>query len=339
MNVLFLQQKPCNRNSKIAQGLKECGHSVSLGYFYPDPSIKNRLWDGIYDHKALLSSTPRTQILKLAQGCEICHVHNEPDTWTRIAIEMLADKMPIIHDTHDLISLRGSLAGRQSDERYAHTNADGLVFVSNYQLQQSRRLYGDEKPAMVLWSAINAADVPTERLPKLSEQDGAIHIVYQGGCNTRIYRDHRELFAGIVKAGFHLHIHSAFAGAEYRKLAERYDNMHFYPPMHRRELFPLLTRYDIGLIPLNIDESTRECGQACMPNKLFEYIAAGLPILARNLTALREFITERRCGFLYDSIADIVAIPRDDIMSARTTDLITMEDNIPALVAFYRGLL
>lgn len=339
MKILFLQHKPCNRNFKIAQGLKEAGHSISLGYFNADHSIKNRLWEGIFDVKVQLAVDPRNQIAELAQGCEVCHVHNEPDKLTRFAIETIGRDMPVFHDTHDLISIRGGFGGNPIDERYAHTHADGLIFVSGYQLQQSRKLYSNGVPAMILWSAINAADVPTERLPKLSNKDGEVHIVYQGACNVRAYRDHRELFAQIAQAGFQLHIHSAFSGDEYRQLAERYDNMHFYPPMYRRELFPLLTQYDIGLIPLNIDESTWECGQACMPNKLFEYIAAGLPILARNLTALNEFITERRCGFLYDGVEDIRAIRKDDILNMKTTNLITMEDRIPALVAFYRGLI
>lgn len=37
-----------------------------------------------------------------------------------------------------------------------------------------------------------------------------------------------------------------------------------------------------------------------LPNKLFEYMAAGLPVIACDLPSFREIITEERCGVLVD---------------------------------------
>src|SRR5262249_27506804 len=50
---------------------------------------------------------------------------------------------------------------------------------------------------------------------------------------------------------------------------------------------------DVGIIPYPpVDMNSR----LCTPNKLFEYIVAGLPILANDLPELRRFVADNRFG-------------------------------------------
>ena len=55
---------------------------------------------------------------------------------------------------------------------------------------------------------------------------------------------------------------------------------------------------DAGMIPY---QATCLNNYYCTPNKLFEFIAAGLPILATDLPEIRRMVHEREIGLLGDT--------------------------------------
>lgn len=98
---------------------------------------------------------------------------------------------------------------------------------------------------------------------------------------------------------------------ELRTLVERarvQDRVRFEEPVPLAEVVRAAARHDIGIIPyrpvcLNNRFST--------PNKLFEYLHAGLAIAASDLPELRRVVESERVGALFDperpeSIADVV---------------------------------
>jgi len=116
------------------------------------------------------------------------------------------------------------------------------------------------------------------------------------------------------------------------------DYIHYYDPLPPKELMVELTQYDAGLIPLAVDDSNRECANASMPNKLFEYLAAGLPIIARRLVALTDFIEKHSCGMTYEDAPEIVALKEEWTLPVIFMPPITMESQIGRLVEFYKSL-
>lgn len=81
---------------------------------------------------------------------------------------------------------------------------------------------------------------------------------------------------------------------------EGLDNMVFHPPVNKARLAGLMASTDIGLqILANI--SAFYYGTS--PNKFFDYIAAGLPVLNNYPGWLAGMIEEHQCGF---------AVPPDD---------------------------
>jgi glycosyltransferase involved in cell wall biosynthesis len=64
----------------------------------------------------------------------------------------------------------------------------------------------------------------------------------------------------------------------------------------RRGLLDLLSRARVGVVPFLPAHDHMDA----QPIKLFEYMIAGLPIVASNLPRLREIVTEVQCGILVD---------------------------------------
>lgn len=72
------------------------------------------------------------------------------------------------------------------------------------------------------------------------------------------------------------------------------DNIHFLPPAHPDEILSYTVQADIGLCLI---EDTCLSYRYCLPNKLFEYIQAGLPVLVSDLPELAGFVKRNACGW------------------------------------------
>jgi glycosyltransferase involved in cell wall biosynthesis len=65
---------------------------------------------------------------------------------------------------------------------------------------------------------------------------------------------------------------------------------------NRHGLLDLLSQARVGVVPYLPTANTMDC----QPIKLFEYMIAGLPIVASNLPRLCEIVQEVQCGILVD---------------------------------------
>jgi glycosyltransferase involved in cell wall biosynthesis len=79
-----------------------------------------------------------------------------------------------------------------------------------------------------------------------------------------------------------------------RAQAEGLDNIIFHPPVDKQTLAGLMASTDIGL---QILANVPAFYYGTSPNKFFDYIAAGLPVLNNYPGWLADMITEHQCGF------------------------------------------
>jgi glycosyltransferase involved in cell wall biosynthesis len=79
-----------------------------------------------------------------------------------------------------------------------------------------------------------------------------------------------------------------------RAQSQGLDNVVFHPPVNKQKLAGLMASTDIGLQIL-ADVPAFYFGTS--PNKFFDYIAAGLPVLNNYPGWLAELITEAGCGY------------------------------------------
>jgi len=85
-----------------------------------------------------------------------------------------------------------------------------------------------------------------------------------------------------------------------RARSQNLKNVEFHPPVPKTELARLLRACDVGIhavTPLSV------FGKGMSPNKLFDYMAAGLPIVSNAAHAISRIVTNDECGRLGDQSA------------------------------------
>lgn len=88
-----------------------------------------------------------------------------------------------------------------------------------------------------------------------------------------------------------------------RAQAEGLDNVVFHPPVGKGQLAGLMAATDVGLQVL---ANVPAFYYGTSPNKFFDYLASGLPVLNNYPGWLAEIISHQQCGY---------AVPPDDPMA------------------------
>ncbi len=99
------------------------------------------------------------------------------------------------------------------------------------------------------------------------------------------------------------------------KLQEAHPNLIVLPPRPQMELIPLLQRFDVCVIPFLKNEIT----DAASPVKIYEFLAAGKPVVTTDLHECTLYPCIARCATHRDflgALADILAKP-DQLASVR----------------------
>lgn len=184
--------------------------------------------------------------------------------------------------------------------------ADRVVTVNPSIAQLMESAYGLPR-VEVIYNAEWLPDMPPETNNKyLHQQLGlplqARILLYQGGLSQ-----HRNL-DGLVRAMAVLcdpTIHLVYLGSgpmlhSLQSLVLEIGltaNVHFIPAVPQAELLRYTAAASVGVIPyVETCLNTRYC----TPNKLFEFVAAGLPIIGSDLTEVRRLLTNHDIGMVVD---------------------------------------
>lgn len=303
LNILFVQEAPCIRNYKMACALRKRGHRVSLAY---TKALLSQMYPGLPDdtYSECIRVRNNLHLWEISSDYDLVHCHNEPDIPTVVA---LAGDAPVIHDTHDLISLRAH--GDQNlafFEGIANRGAAGRVYVSPYLLTEVKTLYKVTGPSLVFGNYVSQPDLPQTYHPKLSAEDGMVHLVYEGGIGTAGHRNFSSLFMELAQKGLMVHIYPSHFNPDLANLFASQPNIQYNQPLNPRRIIEEMTRYDVGIIPFNIEEGNRRFLNTSLANKLHEYLAAGLPVVASDLVSYKDFFAENPVGFTFNHADDIV---------------------------------
>lgn len=94
------------------------------------------------------------------------------------------------------------------------------------------------------------------------------------------------------------------------------DSVYFIGWMDPENIPHFLSSGDVGIIPHRINRFTN----TTIPNKLFDYMAAGLPVFASAMDPVERVIAEYKCGITYDSDAGAEEIS-DLIIKMKNSDI------------------
>lgn len=372
MRVLFLQRQPCIRALKYARALRGAGSEgsegsdLTLGYAYQGRTLS--AWYGTGDElfsgwwrlgpDADAGAGLRDVVAEFRP--DLIHSHNLPDTLTVAALDLGTDLgpnwPPVIHDVHDMASLRHTPYEDGFDdpedplalERRALAGADALVLVSNEMLDALPPEQPLPARRLIFPNLASADDLPAALPPPERPRHGPLRLVYEGTLSDNgSHYDLREGFAAACAQGLEVHVYPNRDAPAYRELAARTPGLVMHERLRPSELMQALPAYDLGWVVLN-DRLNRRHLDTALPNKAFEYLGAGLPLLSGEHRALARLVRERGLGLVVgslDGLAERLADPslldlvdlRRQVAAVRHE--LTVEGAIDGLLGLYEAVL
>jgi glycosyltransferase involved in cell wall biosynthesis len=302
-------------------------------------------------------------ILKVsATPADVYHAH-DVTALPACYVAARARRKPLLYDAHELPLVdphqtRHRLVWRISVFllRRMAARCTAIITVSPPLVQEFNRRYGGPLPAVVRNIPPYQPAPMSDRLRRALDvpEDGGVAL-YQG-----LLQEDRGLDGLIFAARYMAPRHRlALMGRDLTQgalatLVEREgvgDRVKILPPVPYEELLAWTASADLGLIIYRPSHSPNV--RYCLPNKIFEYLMAGVPILASPLDAVSDLLHYYGVGRIVPSLEPAVvgsAINqllddnaarwrmRDNALRASHQDL-CWERESARLVAVYSGLI
>jgi glycosyltransferase involved in cell wall biosynthesis len=255
----------------------------------PEPeSFEMNIWERAIFHRAVYFDP------------DVIHVHDLP----QLLPAVLAARhcaVPVIYDAHEVYPEIGTLTPEQQEslrhkERALVPHCTQTITVNPYCAEAMERAYGC-KPFNIVLNATqpSSGHVRGSHDDRLRQRLGLspeTRILMFQGWMADVGRGLLELVAGMAKVRPEVHlVMMGYGDIELFKAAATMsgveDRVHLLPPVPWDQLVSWSAAADVGIIPYQpVDLNHR----VCSPNKLFEFISAGLPILANDLPYLTKVI-------------------------------------------------
>jgi glycosyltransferase involved in cell wall biosynthesis len=353
MRILFLQQQPCMRALKYAVGLRAALPRIRLGFAYQGKTLSGWYGSGdeLFDRWWDLGHEPVKGLRAAVEAFrpDLIHSHNLPDSLTVMALELCGNRVPIVHDVHDLQSLRqtpyehGFPEPREplALERLALEHCRALVAVSDELLDVIGARYRVTGPTLAFANYALQRDLPRVLPPAERRQRHPPRLVYQGTLSTNGgHYDLRGIFRALVAEGVVLDVYPSRRVTAYTRLAARLPGLRVRATLPPAQLLAALPAYDFGWAGFNSALNAAHL-DTCLPNKVYDYLGCGLPVLTLAHRALSRLVRDGALGLsltsLDDLLAQLTAVGLVDLRRrvAAVRSRLTVEANIGRLAELY----
>jgi len=137
--------------------------------------------------------------------------------------------------------------------------------------------------------------------------EGSIISAYAGGLSPGRGVEHMlETFEGLDGSSYHLVIFGdGSLGDLARKAASSHQNIHYHTPLPHMDLMAELADCDIGIYFM---ENTCQNHYLCLPNKFFEYLTAGLPVLVPDFPEMGGFVEANSVGWTFSGGREVAVL-------------------------------
>jgi len=251
-------------------------------------------------------------------------VANDLDTLLPNYLVSKLRKLPLVYDSHEYFTGVPEIQNRpfvkwvwKNIEKLVFPNLKNVMTVSDSIAKQYEEEYRVNVITVRNCSRITEAIFPFSREELDINPDHLLLILQGTGIN--IDRGGEELIEAIgLTDGVSLLI--VGSGDRYNYLKEMTEDsglgekIRFIPAVSWDILMKYTKSADAGL---SLDNSTNLNYRFSLPNKLFDYISAGIPIIATDLPEVSKILKEYTCGLLItrpdpEEISIVVKKLRDD---------------------------
>ena len=171
-------------------------------------------------------------------------------------------------------------------------NASAVIFTSKEHAEYYKKLEKEQGWKIPYYQVIYTRPLKKDLDFEPKEKLSGMHLVYAGGTLPQWrrkrghygYRCYHEIFEAFIKAGWKIHLYSASYNngklSEYKNIGCRiHENLSY------KHLLREMSQYTAGLHAYNktgVEEKAFGYTQTCRGNKIWDYLAAGIPTIGYN---------------------------------------------------------
>ncbi|MEQ3621951.1 MAG: glycosyltransferase [Marinobacter sp.] len=348
LNVVLNNFTNDARVFKTSRSLSRNGHDVEIVAVHADRLPEHTVENGfrVSRVKVITKSLPKIRAVQLFKYFEfIIRVFlrylNKVDVvhcndLNALPIGYLLKKfsrknVKIIYDCHEYETERDAMSSFEKKilkffERYLIKYADSVLTVSDSISRCYSEDYGIEKPRLVLNCPVSVDQKKEDlfRETLMIRPDQKIFL-YQGGLKggrgieliLDAFSDLDTDENVLVCMGY-----GPLEGAIKEKQKE-YDTVYFHPAVNQEVLLSYTSSADYGIL---FYEDTCLNHRYCSPNKIFEYLMAGLPVLTSNLYEIRRLVESEGVGIVAQE--NTVESFREAVIASLKQDYSAIQSNV-----------
>lgn len=268
-------------------------------------------------------------------------------------------KIPLVYDSHEYFTGVPEIQNRpfvkwvwKTIERSVFPHLRNIMTVSDSIAEKYSEEYGI-RPVTVRNCAESSEEIRSYTHEELGIHQGHLLVVLQGtGINCD--RGAEELIEALgMTDGVTLFVIGSGDMLPLLKLKVNalniLEKVKFIPTLPWNEMMRYTKSADAGL---SLDKDTNLNYRFSLSNKLFDYISAGIPVIAGNLKEVKKIIKENECGIIIPDISPIeiskaIIRLRDDRLllnklkqnAVKASEELSWEKESKQVMAFYKKLL
>lgn len=267
-------------------------------------------------------NTAALYMILIRSDADIMHAHENSSLWP-LAFWVIILRRPAIWDPHDYFHVpmenQGSslrLARLKALERAVVRHGTTILSVSDGMKEKYASLYPDTTNLVIRnYSSHRSADTDNQEsidsiAMRLVAQrkllgEGTLRLVYPGLIKAERFT------LGLIKKlgsinGISLDIYGEDRSGHARHQSDlektltenRIENIHLRGAYTSDGIVPILTRYHLAILPYELSHPNIDF---CLPNKFFQCIEAGLPLITTNMKEMGGLIEQHGLGYVFPS--------------------------------------
>lgn len=279
------------------------------------------------------------QFAKEAKDADIIHCNDLYTLPMGVIVKKYYKKdVKIVYDAHEYETEVNGLKGRKKlfkkiMEKLLIKYADRVLTVSNAIADEYVRLYDIQKPALVLntpnYKKIEKKNIFREQLG--INQNQTIFL-YQGALSSgrgielllETFKDIEDKNSVIVFMGY----------GQLEKIilefSKKHENIYFYPAVSPEVVLDHTCSADFGI---SMIEDICLSYRYCLPNKMFEYLMAEVPVIVSNLPEMKKLVLDYKVGTV--SSQNSINGLKDSIKEAVKLEKVELNNNIQKVKEIY----
>ena len=247
------------------------------------------------------------RVIKKYRKTDILHCNDLNTLPAGVFAKMFNRKLKLVYDSHEYAindtpyESKISIWLKYFIERILIQFADKVITVSNSIANEYKRLYNIPKPSLILncprYHEQQKKDIFRNEFNIRSDQN---IFLYQGGLSHgRGIEILLETFK-IIDDDNSVIVFMGYGPLEglIKESSKEYENIYFHPAVPPDELLDFTSSADFGISTI---EDSCLSYRYCLPNKMFEYLMAGIPVLVSNLYEMKNLVEQYQIGIVATS--------------------------------------